>query len=159
MQRVLITRSEEETRAAAREFSVRLKPGDVVALYGELGSGKTQFVKGVCEAFHVREHVASPTFVLLHRYTGTNEHGDEQVLYHLDLYRVQSIEEVYDIGYEELFSGPGITLIEWAEQIAELLPARRYDVRITLGTVEHERHLEIGRREVADAVHHAKASA
>jgi tRNA threonylcarbamoyladenosine biosynthesis protein TsaE len=136
-----------------------LRPGDIAALYGELGSGKTQFVKGVCEAFHVREHVASPTFVILHRYSGTDERGDEQVLYHLDLYRVQSIEEVYDIGYEELFSGAGITLIEWAERIAELLPGRRYDVRITLGTAEHERRLEIERREVADAVHRAKASA
>lgn len=140
------TSSEEETRAVARSFAERLQRGDVVALTGELGAGKTQFVKGVCEAFGVTEHVMSPSFVILNRYSGRDKSDAELLIYHLDLYRVASIEEVYDIGIEEFVYGDGITLIEWAELLGEMLPANRYDVRLSLGADTHERLISIEHR-------------
>lgn len=144
------THSEEETRAVARSLAERLQRGDVVALMGELGAGKTQFVKGVCEAFGVKEHVMSPSFVILNRYSGRDTSGAELLLYHLDLYRVASIEEVYDIGIEEVVYGDGITVIEWAELLEEMLPANRYDVRLSFGAEAHERLITIERRAEAD---------
>ena len=137
------TTSAEETIAFARTFAGNLRRGDVVALYGDLGSGKTQFVKGVCQAFKVRTPATSPSFVILNRYDGTDENGNELLMYHFDLYRVKSVAEMYDLGYEEFLKSDGICLIEWAEMLGELLPKQRHDVRFFLGTEENERQIEI----------------
>jgi len=137
------THSTDETRQVARQFAHTLKRGDIVALVGDLGAGKTQFVKGICEALTVTMPVASPTFVLLHRYLGKDAAGLELIIYHLDLYRVASVSEILDLGYEELFFGNGICLIEWADRLANLLPERRIDVRLTLGMTEEDRDITI----------------
>lgn len=157
----MLTHSEADTRAFAASFATQLRRGDVVALTGELGAGKTQFVKGVCKAFGVREHIASPTFVILNRYTGRDQQGRELLLFHLDLYRVKSLEEIYDIGFEEFFYGDGIVMIEWAELLQDLLPARRFDIRLSLGTNENERRIDIEFCDgvAAGRVVHAKARA
>lgn len=141
----VVTSSEEQTIAFAARWANSLKRGDVVALYGDLGSGKTQFVKGVCRAFGVHEHVTSPSFIILNRYAGQEEDKNELLIYHLDLYRVKSIDEIYDIGYEEILYGDGICLIEWAEVLGELLPSRRVDVRLSFGESEQIRLIEISR--------------
>jgi tRNA threonylcarbamoyladenosine biosynthesis protein TsaE len=138
-----LTHSEEETVTLACEFAQRLERGDVIALLGELGAGKTRFVKGVCEAFGANRHVSSPSFVILNRYEGTGRDQQELFVYHLDLYRVKSAEEIYDLGYEEFVYGDGITLIEWAEQLGDLLPPKRYDVRLAYGQKETERTISI----------------
>lgn len=143
MSEMRITTSAEETIAFAHTFAGRLQRGDVVALFGDLGSGKTQFVKGVCRAFKTLIPATSPSFVLLNRYIGTDERKRELLLYHFDLYRVQSLAEIYDLGYEEYLEGDSICLIEWAEMLEELLPKQRYDVRFSLGEEENERHIEI----------------
>lgn len=145
MKQIFTTSSETETMSVAGSFAQELQRGDVVALYGELGAGKTQFVKGVSQALGVREHVTSPTFVLLNRYTGKDVQGEELLVYHLDLYRVKSLEEIYDIGYEEFFYGNGICLIEWADLLGDLLPANRYDVTLKHGSIEQKREIEIER--------------
>ncbi len=137
------TSSEGETLGLARSFALRLERGDVVALRGELGTGKTRFVKGVCEAFGAVDRVSSPSFVILNRYEGSDKQRRELYLYHLDLYRVKSIEEIYDIGYEEFVYGDGITLIEWAEQLGELLPPKRYEVCLSYGQGDSERLISI----------------
>jgi tRNA threonylcarbamoyladenosine biosynthesis protein TsaE len=137
------TRSAEETIALAHRFAASLERGSVAALYGELGAGKTQFVKGVCSAFHVRTPATSPSFVLLNRYAGRDSGGHELMIYHFDLYRMRSVVELYDIGYEEFFFGGGICLIEWADMMEELLPRRRSDIRFSLGAAENERVIEI----------------
>ena len=137
------TTSAEETIAFARTFGQRLRRGDVVTLFGNLGSGKTQFVKGVCQAFNTRTPATSPSFVILNRYNGTDGGSGELLLYHVDLYRVKSLAEIYDLGYEEFLRGDGICLIEWAETLGELLPEQRYDVRFCFGAEENERHIEI----------------
>jgi len=137
------TYSEQETLSLAQSFAQRLERGDVVALWGELGTGKTRFVKGVCEAFGADHHVSSPSFVILNRYEGKGRDERELFVYHLDLYRVKSVDEIYDLGYEEFIYGNGITLVEWAEQMADLLPARRYDVRLRYGEKDTERRILI----------------
>ena len=143
MNETRITWSAEETVAYACTFAGRLRRGDIVALFGELGSGKTQFVKGVCQAFTSLTPATSPSFVILNRYNGMDEQKNELLLYHFDLYRVKSIVEIYDLGYEEFLHGDGVCLIEWAEMLGELLPKRRYDVRFSLGSDESERRIEI----------------
>ena len=137
------TSSEQETLELARSFAQRLERGDVVALWGELGTGKTRFVKGVCEAFGANHHVSSPSFIILNRYEGSDRTKRELFVYHLDLYRVKSTEEIYDIGYEEFIYGDDITLVEWAEQLGDLLPHRRYDVRLAYGEGDCERRISI----------------
>jgi tRNA threonylcarbamoyladenosine biosynthesis protein TsaE len=138
-----ITTSAEETIAYAHTFAGRLRRGDVVALFGDLGSGKTQFVKGVCLAYKTPKPATSPSYVILNRYNGTDERNTEILLYHFDLYRVKSLDEIYDLGYEEFLQGDGICFIEWAEMLGQLLPMQRYDVRFSLGECENERHIEI----------------
>jgi tRNA threonylcarbamoyladenosine biosynthesis protein TsaE len=114
-----------------------------VALYGDLGAGKTEFVKGLCSALGVRGPVASPTFVLVHRYDARTPSGTEIIIHHLDLYRVASTTEILDLGYEEMLFGDGLCIIEWADRLGELLPSRRYDVRLEWGKEEKERLVTI----------------
>ncbi len=137
------TTSEQETRRAARSMAAGLRRGDVVALYGDLGTGKTQFVKGLCEAFRVSDPVTSPTFVILNRYSGLDEKKEEILIFHFDLYRVQTEGEMYDLGYEEFLFGNGICVIEWADRLESLLPSRRYDVTLAFGTKDNERNISI----------------
>ena len=113
-----ITRGPTQTVNLGRALGKCLTKGDVVALYGELGSGKTTFVKGVAGGLGAEraEGVRSPTFVLLNLYKG------RLPIYHIDLYRVQSLERLQDIGYEEYACGDGVTVIEWAEKAERLLP-------------------------------------
>jgi tRNA threonylcarbamoyladenosine biosynthesis protein TsaE len=137
------TTSTEGTISFAGTFAGNLRRGDVVALYGDLGSGKTQFVKGVCRTFKAHTPATSPSFVILNRYDGVDKSGNELLMYHFDLYRVKSLTELYDLGYEEFLRGDGICLVEWAEMLGDLLPERRYDVRLSVGADENERRIEI----------------
>jgi tRNA threonylcarbamoyladenosine biosynthesis protein TsaE len=106
----LLTNSEEETEAAGERFASSLTPGDVVLLYGDLGAGKTAFVRGLARGLGAGDDdVSSPTFTLIQEYAG------RATLYHVDLYRLEPAE-VDDLGLEELLSGDGIVAIEWAER-------------------------------------------
>jgi tRNA threonylcarbamoyladenosine biosynthesis protein TsaE len=137
------TTSTEGTISLAGAFAGNLRRGDVVALYGDLGSGKTQFVKGVCRAFKAHTPATSPSFVILNRYDGVDISGNELLMYHFDLYRIKSLTELYDLGYEEFLQGDGICLVEWAEMLGDLLPEQRYDVRLSVGEDENQRRIEI----------------
>ncbi|MBI1804016.1 MAG: tRNA (adenosine(37)-N6)-threonylcarbamoyltransferase complex ATPase subunit type 1 TsaE [Ignavibacteriae bacterium] len=133
------TLSEDETIRYGEEFAGALLPGDVVAVIGDLGSGKTCFIKGICKGLGVTEHVASPTFTIVNEY-----HKGDLAVYHFDFYRVLSLREVHEIGFEEyLSSGDAICLIEWADRVLELLPPRRYDVRMRLGEKNQAREIVI----------------
>ncbi|MGB2717165.1 MAG: tRNA (adenosine(37)-N6)-threonylcarbamoyltransferase complex ATPase subunit type 1 TsaE [Vicinamibacterales bacterium] len=106
-----VTTSEEETTELAASLGAELQPGDVVLLYGELGAGKTAFVRGLARGVGApAEEVSSPTFTLVQEYPGARA-----TLYHVDLYRLEP-NEVQDLGLEELVSGDGIVAIEWAER-------------------------------------------
>ncbi len=111
-----ISHSEEETRAFGYRLGSICKPGTVISLRGSLGAGKTVLAKGLAQALGIKEPIVSPTFTLIQEYEGTLP------LYHMDLYRIGSVQEFEMIGGEELLYSNGVTLIEWSEKIAEMLP-------------------------------------
>ena len=111
-----ITNDVTGTFDVASSFANTLKPGAVVSLTGELGSGKTVFAKGVARALGVKDNVVSPTFTLINEY-----HGDE-VIYHMDFYRLNSLEEILNIGVDDYFFSDGICLVEWAEKMGKIFP-------------------------------------
>lgn len=120
-----VTHSEKETMALGRKFARGLKPGDVVCLVGELGAGKTRFVKGMGTAFGIPEkEIRSPTFTLI------SEHSGELELYHFDCYRLESVREAEEIGAEEYFHGGGVSVIEWPEIIRDIIPPDAIWIRI-----------------------------
>jgi len=127
------TYSQEETELLGRRLAALLPAGSVVALRGELATGKTCFVRGMAGHFGPDDLVRSPSFTLV------NEYGDETKLYHLDLYRLNGPEELLDIGYEELFEPDGITVIEWAERAEPLLPKKRLDITLEHAGQDHRR--------------------
>lgn len=122
MEYKLITNSEFETIEIAQNIESEKFPNMVICLNGELGSGKTMFVKGIANALGINEVITSPTFNIIKEYDG------ELPLYHLDVYRLD--EASNDIGIEEYFSKGGIVVIEWAENIKDILPEERLDVKI-----------------------------
>lgn len=120
------TESAQQTMAFAGKIARKLKQGDVVALSGELGAGKTVFVKGMAYGLEVEKNilVTSPTFVILHEYPG------KLPLYHFDFYRFQGREQAEGIGYEEYFEGDGVCAVEWADRFPEIFPPHTLWVNI-----------------------------
>lgn len=135
--------SVEETEAIAADLSRDLNAGDCVALHGELGAGKTQFVRGLIKGLNgpVRA-VSSPTFVLLNIYP-----GGRLTVYHLDAYRVGGAADFEAVGFGELLEQGGVVVVEWAERVGELLPPNRVMVTIE-STGGHSRQIVIDRRQV-----------
>ncbi|MCC8067693.1 MAG: tRNA (adenosine(37)-N6)-threonylcarbamoyltransferase complex ATPase subunit type 1 TsaE [Clostridiales bacterium] len=122
---IIETNSEQETMEAGRRLGREAISGQVFALEGDLGTGKTVFTKGFAEGLGILEPVSSPTFTIVQVY----EEG-RLPLYHFDVYRIGDIEEMDEIGYEDYFYGEGICLVEWADLIAELLPQQTIHIRI-----------------------------
>jgi tRNA threonylcarbamoyladenosine biosynthesis protein TsaE len=118
------TRTPAETEALAAALAERLRPGDVVTVAGELGSGKTTFVRGACAALGVREHVTSPTYTIGHRY-----HGDRGEVSHLDLYRFAGVSAA-EWGDLEPYFEDAIAFVEWPEAGEGVLPLARFAVRL-----------------------------
>lgn len=112
-----ISNSTEETESFGREFAGNVKPGDVLALTGELGSGKTQFVKGLCAALSCNAPVTSPTFTLIHEYS-----GGRLPIYHFDFFRVEDRRSAERLGLDDYFFGDGVSVIEWADKFRDLIP-------------------------------------
>ncbi|MBM3163781.1 MAG: tRNA (adenosine(37)-N6)-threonylcarbamoyltransferase complex ATPase subunit type 1 TsaE [Chlorobi bacterium] len=112
------SRSPEETREYARRFAATLRPGDRICLKGELGAGKTEFMKGIAECFGCQEELSSPTFSLFNIYHGSFR-GTPVNLHHFDLYRIERPEELEAIGFEEYLFGPHISVVEWGDRFAE----------------------------------------
>lgn len=124
----MISKSVEETMAIGEKLAKSLRPGDVVALTGELGSGKTVFTKGIARGLGVKDvrYVNSPTFVIVKEYKG------RVPLYHFDLYRLDRSSVIDSENFEEYFYADGVTVVEWAEKIAKLLPGKRIEVRLSV---------------------------
>ena len=121
----MITHSVQETRAAGAALAERLKPGDVVALEGDLGAGKSELTRGIARGLGVTETVTSPSFTILNVYT-----SGRCPLYHFDWYRLESAEELYELGMDEYLGGDGIAVVEWAERCPEVVPEGSIHIRI-----------------------------
>jgi len=119
------TSSGEQTQALGADFAAGLSPGAVVCMHGPLGAGKTTFIQGVASFLGIQEAVTSPTFTIASAYEGSLP------LYHIDVYRIDSVEEFELLGLEEYIYGKGLTFIEWSEKVEEALPSRL--IHITIG--------------------------
>ena len=117
--------SEKDTFEFAKKLAGQVVPGEIYCLSGDLGVGKTVFTKGFAAGIGITEPVSSPTFTIVQIY----EDG-RMPLYHFDVYRIEDIEEMEEIGYEDCFFGEGVCLIEWAELIQEILPGNCKKIRI-----------------------------
>ena len=133
----VVTRSVEETRALGEQLGREvLRPGDLVVLSGELGSGKTALAQGVGRGLEVDAPVVSPTFTLVRECEGTAK------LCHVDIYRLEKVQELHNLGIEEQLDD-SVTLIEWGEVAASALPSQRLEVRIAIGAGPDERIIEL----------------
>ena len=112
----IISHSPEQTFEIGRQIGAQLQPRAVVALSGDLGAGKTQLVKGMAAGLGLETEPSSPTFTLIHEYPGPVP------LFHIDLYRLETVDEALGIGIDEYLPGAGVTVIEWAEKFPELMP-------------------------------------
>jgi len=123
---ILYSQNPSETIRIGKTIGSRLKAGDVVALMGELGAGKTQFIKGLAQGAGIRKsaYVSSPSFTIINEYQG------KVPFYHIDLYRLREEKEAEGLGLEEYFLGEGITAVEWADRIPSLLPDQLLQVQI-----------------------------
>lgn len=123
---VLATASPEETRDLGRALASALRPGDVVSLTGDLGAGKTTFVQGAATGLGVTEPVLSPTFTLMRQYRGS------PAVYHFDVYRLERVQDVMDLGFDEVLDQGGVVFIEWGDAVRALLPRAYLQVELTI---------------------------
>ena len=138
MEKRLHIASEKETERIGEAIGQAVEPGTVVALIGDLGTGKTTLTKSIARGLGVTETVTSPTFNIIREYkTGRIP------LYHFDVYRIGDPDEMFELGYEEYFYGDGICVVEWADIIEELLPEDAVIIRIERGADEEEREYRI----------------
>ena len=135
-QMIVKTNSEAETEALGERLAKCLRAGAVVALYGDLGAGKTAFVRGMARGLDIRESVSSPTFTIV------NEDPGDPALFHFDMYRLKNAEELYGIGWEDYLDRNGICVTEWSERIEEALPEDA--VRVTISRLsDSERSIRV----------------
>ena len=122
---------EARTTAIAHELAARLHAGDIVLLRGDLGAGKSVFARGLARAWGVEGHVTSPTFTTMQQYDGARGR-----FYHFDLYRLETPEELEDIGYFETLDGPGASFVEWGDKFPDDMPYAYLDIHITVNEDE-----------------------
>lgn len=136
--RALTTQSEAETLSVAYAFAAQLHAGDVVLFFGDLGAGKTTFIRGMMQHFDASLQITSPTFALV------NVYPTQPRVYHFDLYRIGGDSDLIDVGFEECLESDGIVLVEWAEKCGAMTPPRRWEVRLAV-VDETRRAIEIER--------------
>jgi len=134
---IRISNSPEETEKIAFQVGKELQVGDVVCLNGELGSGKTVFTKGLAKSLGVQDYITSPTFTIVNEYMG------QIPVYHFDVYRINDPQEMYEIGFEDYIFGDGVTIIEWSDNISEILPKESIYIYIKKDITKGENYREI----------------
>lgn len=135
------TNSEDETTALGGRIGAILKPGDIVTLEGDLGAGKTHFTCGAAKALGIHEYITSPTFTIVNEYSSGNI-----PLYHFDLYRISSYDELEEIGFDEYASGEAVLFIEWADRVPEI--TSQYKERVTKVTIRRRDDISPTRRDI-----------
>lgn len=136
----ILSQSPEQTQAVAASLIPQLAAGSVLALHGDLGAGKTCFVRGLAIGLNVQQPVSSPTYTLVNEY-----HGDLP-LYHVDLYRLEGADDVLDMGLDDYLEGDGITAIEWPERAAAALPSGAFHIQLEHGATADQRHITLDTR-------------
>jgi tRNA threonylcarbamoyladenosine biosynthesis protein TsaE len=131
------TKSIDDTKALAAEVAMLARPGDLILLAGDLGTGKTAFVQGFARGLGVEERVTSPAFVLVRSYEG------RVPMVHLDVYRLDHLQELVDLGIAEMLDSDVVTLIEWGDVVAPALPADFLEIRLEPGDADDERVLSV----------------
>jgi len=131
------TTSADQTKALAAALAELARPGDLLLLAGDLGAGKTAFTQGYGAALGVDDLITSPTFTLVNSYEGRLE------LNHIDVYRLEALAEVADLGLPEMLDDGGVTVIEWGDAVSPALPADYLEIRFTFGDDDDERTLEL----------------
>lgn len=145
MKKQLCMNSESDMQIFGFELAGTLRAGDIIALTGDLGAGKTALTKSIAKGLGVREMITSPTFTIVQEY-----HDGRLPLYHFDVYRIGDPEEMFEIGYEDYFFGSGVCVVEWADLIEELIPDTAVVIEIQYGKHETERRCIVsdGRKKV-----------
>ena len=131
--RTIKIKNENETRKFGEELARTLKAGDIIALIGDLGTGKTTLTKYIARELGIMQAITSPTFNIICEY-----HEGRLPLYHFDVYRLSSSDEMLELGYEEYFFGDGVCIVEWADKIEDLLPDNTKKIYITYGDQDHD---------------------
>ena len=121
---IYYTNSDKETEAVGEQFGRTVKDGTVVAMYGDLGAGKTAFVRGMARGMGITERVSSPTFTIVNEYLG------DRTLIHFDMYRLGSADELFDIGWEDYLNRGGVCAVEWSENVEDAFEGDEIVVRI-----------------------------
>lgn len=129
--------TEEQMARLGERLGEMLERGDVLCLSGDLGAGKTTLTKSIAQGLGVEDYVTSPSYTIVNEYEG------RLPLYHFDVYRINDIEEMYELGYEDYFYGTGVCVVEWAGMIEELLPEKRIWIEILRGNTAESRTLVI----------------
>ena len=132
------TAAVDATREVGAALAELARPGDIVLLVGDLGAGKTAFAQGFGRGLGIHDPITSPTFTLARQYD-----GGRLMLHHLDVYRLEQMEEVFDVGLPELLDEGAVTLIEWGDAIAPALPSEYLEVRLTFGAGDDDRTIEL----------------
>ena len=135
------TFSKFQTQKVAQKLAKNLKGGDVIALYGDLGAGKTVFAQGLAKGLGIKRRIISPTFVFMRSYP-FSQNRKPLTFYHIDLYRGEDINDFRALGLEEIFSWENIAVLEWADKIVGILPEKRIDVYIEI-TGQNSRKINI----------------
>ncbi len=130
----IILHNEQETIEYGKRLGQQAAPGQILALTGDLGAGKTTLTKSIAAGLGISEMITSPTFTIVKEY-----HSGRLPLYHFDVYRIGDIDEMYELGYEEYFFGSGLCVVEWADLIEELIPEEAMWISIAYGEREEER--------------------
>jgi len=131
----IISKSAEQTYKLGQELGRQLQQGDIICLTGDLGAGKTAFTKGIGVGLEIKEFITSPTYTIINEYNG------RLPLYHFDVYRLEGVEEMYELGYEEYFFGDGAVVVEWADIVKEIIPQERLWITILRGKEEDSREI------------------
>ena len=118
------TESVEETSRIGEQMGRLLSKGNIVCLSGDLGAGKTAFAQGIAKGMGVKDYVTSPTYTIINEYEG------RLPLYHFDVYRLNDVSEMYELGYEEYFFGDGVVVLEWADVVRDIVPGERLWITI-----------------------------
>ena len=142
-----LTKSAQETKKLGEKIGANLKPGDLLACFGQLGGGKTTFLQGVAKALDIKERILSPTFILMRQYElSANKKGIKK-FYHWDWYRIGGEKEALAVGFgENLLDRAAVVAVEWAENALKALPEKRIEVHFEYGEKKNERKIKIIRK-------------